>query len=252
MQRRVFLAGMPALALQAQPAGMKLFLLAGQSNMAGRGVITPEDQAPIPGVFALNKEMAWGPAVDPIHFDKPIAAVGLARSFARTLLRFAPQQKIGFVPAAMGGSSLDEWKPGGALFAQAVQRAKAAAPAGTLCGILWHQGEADSGKEELARSYTSRWVPTMNALRGELGSPELPVVVGQLGEFLRTTEGGSPFSGIVNEHLAQLPLRTRRVAFVSSAGLKDKGDSIHFDTAGLHEFGRRYGLAYLGLDAAWG
>jgi hypothetical protein len=250
MQRRVFLAGMPALALQAQPAGMKLFLLAGQSNMAGRGVITPEDQAPIPGVFALNKEMGWGPAVDPIHFDKPIAAVGLARSFARTLLRFAPQQKIGFVPAAMGGSSLDEWKPGGALFTQAVQRAKAAAPAGTFCGILWHQGEADSGKEELARSYTARWIPMMTALRGELGAPELPVVVGQLGEFLKTES--SPFCGVVNEHLAQLPLRARRVGFVSSAGLKDKGDSIHFDTAGLHEFGRRYALAYLGLDSSWG
>ncbi|QOY92191.1 sialate O-acetylesterase [Paludibaculum fermentans] len=231
---------------------MKLFLLAGQSNMAGRGVITPEDQAPIPGVFALNKEMSWVPAVDPIHFDKPIAAAGLARSFALTLLRFAPQQRIGLVPAAMGGSSLDEWQPGGALFAQAIQRAKAAAPGGTFSGILWHQGEADSGKEELARSYTARWVPMMTALRGELGSPELPVVVGQLGEFLRTTEGGCPFSGVVNEHLAQLPLRARRVGFVSSSRLKDKGDLIHFDTAGLHEFGRRYALAYLGLDATWG
>ncbi|MGC4056345.1 MAG: sialate O-acetylesterase [Paludibaculum sp.] len=250
MRRRVFLAGLPAVAMQAQPPGMKLFLLAGQSNMAGRGVVTPEDQVPIAGVFALNKEMAWGPAVDPIHFDKPIAAVGLARSFARTLLRFAPQEKIGFVPAAMGGSSLDEWKPGGALFTQAVQRARAAAPAGTFCGILWHQGEADSGKEELARSYTSRWVPMMNALRSELGGPELPVVVGQLGEFLKA--GSSPYAGVVNEHLVQLPLRARRVAFVSSAGLKDKGDSIHFDTVGLHEFGRRYALAYLGLDAAWG
>ncbi|WP_321476368.1 sialate O-acetylesterase [uncultured Paludibaculum sp.] len=252
MQRRVFLAGSASLALQAQTTNLKLFLLAGQSNMAGRGVVEAEDQVPVPGVLALSKEMEWKPAVDPIHYDKPIAAVGLGRSFARTLLNFGPQQRIGLVPAAMGGSSLDEWKPGGTLFTQAVRRAKAAAPAGVFCGILWHQGEADSSKEELARSYTARWVPMMNALRGELGAPELPVVVGQLGEFLRTTPDASPFSGLVNEQLAQLPLRARKVAFVSSAGLKDKGDSVHFNTPGLREFGRRYALAYLSLDATWG
>lgn len=252
MRRRVFLAGASGLALAAQPAPMKLFLLAGQSNMAGRGVMDPEDQVPIPGVFAQTKDLEWKPAVDPLHYDKPIAAVGLGRSFARTLLNFGPQQKIGLVPAAMGGSSLDEWKPGGTLFTQAVRRAKAAAPAGVFCGILWHQGESDSGKEELARSYITRWVPMMTALRAELGAPELPVVVGQLGEFLRTTPEGSPYSGLVNEQLALLPLRARHVAFASSAGLKDKGDSVHFNTPGQHEFGRRYALAYLSLDASWG
>lgn len=252
MRRRVFLAGASGLTLAAQPTPLKLFLLAGQSNMAGRGVIAPEDQVPIPGVFALNKELEWKPAVDPIHYDKPIAAVGLARAFARTLLNFAPQQKIGLVPAAVGGSSLDEWKPGGTLFVQAVHRARAAAPAGVFCGILWHQGESDSGKEELARSYTNRWIPMITALRNELEAPAMPVVVGQLGEFLRTTPEGSPYSSIVNEHLAQIPLRAKHVSFASSAELKDKGDSVHFNTPGLHEFGRRYALAYLSLDAAWG
>lgn len=33
---------------------MHLFLLVGQSNMAGRGDLEPEDEAPIEGVFALD------------------------------------------------------------------------------------------------------------------------------------------------------------------------------------------------------
>jgi len=38
---------------------------------------------------------------------------------------------------------------------------------------------------------------------------------------------------------------------VSSAGLRDKGDSVHFDTPSLHEFGRRYAYAFLALDPTW-
>ena len=52
-----------------------LFLLVGQSNMAGRGVVAPEDKVPHKRVLSLNKEDKWVPAVDPIHFDKPIAGV---------------------------------------------------------------------------------------------------------------------------------------------------------------------------------
>jgi hypothetical protein len=38
---------------------------------------------------------------------------------------------------------------------------------------------------------------------------------------------------------------------VSSSGLTHKGDELHFDARSLREFGRRFGLAYLSLDAEW-
>ena len=50
-----------------------LFLLVGQSNMAGRGKVEPQDTVPIPRVLMLDKQRTWVPAVDPMHFDKPIA-----------------------------------------------------------------------------------------------------------------------------------------------------------------------------------
>jgi len=236
------------LAQNAPRKDMQLFLLIGQSNMAGRGPIGAQDKEPIPGVFALNKEMAWAPAIDPLHFDKPdIAGVGIGRSFAKTLLAADPGASIGLIPAAFGGTSLDEWKPDGKLYSDAVDRAREAMKAGKLRGILWHQGENDSAKEDLARSYRERFAAMIARLRSDLGAGEVPVVVGELGEF-----HAGAFDAVVNEQLAIVPLKVPRSAFVSSGGLTDKGDRTHFDTRSLHEFGRRYALAFMSLDATWG
>ena len=200
--------------------------------MAGRGVVEAQDKQPIPRVYMLTKEMEWKPAVDPLHTDKPaVAGVGLARSFARELLKSNPSAAIGLIPAAFGGTSLDEWKPGDKLYNDAVARARFAMKSGKLRGILWHQGEADSSKEENAKTYRERLAKVIGSLREDLNAPELPVVLGQLGEFLE-----APFAGAVNEQLAIAPLRLSGVAFVNSHGLKPKSDNVHFDSAALREF----------------
>src|ERR1700733_9583755 len=53
-----------------------LFLLVGQSNMAGRGDIEAEDKQIHPRVLMFSKDDTWRPAVDPLHFDIPTAGVG--------------------------------------------------------------------------------------------------------------------------------------------------------------------------------
>lgn len=241
-------------AVAAQPKDLDLFLLIGQSNMAGRGVVEDADKAVIAGVWMLNKEMQWVPAVDPMHFDRPpIVGVGLGRSFARWLQQAAPRAQIGLIPAAMGGSALDEWVPEGPLYRNALARAKAAMQSGKLRGILWHQGEADSVDPAKAASYRERWTKWIAGLRADLGDENLPVVVGQLGEFLYTRpKNESPHARVVNEQLAMLPVSVPRVAFAPARGLVHKGDHVHFDSASLRELGRRYALAYLQLDAGWG
>lgn len=239
MQRRVFLA---AAAGAMAPSELDLFLLAGQSNMAGRGDVEAQDRTPIDGVFALDKELAWTPAVDPLHWDKPIAAVGLGRSFAATLKKYGAAGQVGLIPAAFGGTSLDEWKPGGKLFTDAITRARAAAPAGRFRGILWHQGEAECTREETARTYGARFAVIAAALRAELEMADLPMVVGQLGGFYK-----GQFAPVVNDQMATAPLWMKRTGFVSSAGLGHKGDEVHFNSAGLRELGRRYALAWMAL-----
>src|SRR5258708_37512247 len=110
------LAG-PAMFAADAPQDLRLFLLIGQSNMAGRGAIEPQDREPIARVLMLNKAMEWVPAIDPMHFDKPeVIGVGIGRSFARLLAQQNPSVTIGLIPAAFGGTSLDEWKPGDKLY----------------------------------------------------------------------------------------------------------------------------------------
>jgi hypothetical protein len=238
------------LSAQSSAPPRQLFLLIGQSNMAGRGVVEEQDKRPIPRVFSLNKETEWTPAIDPLHFDKPeIAAVGLGRSFAKVLAAADPSVSIGLIPAAFGGTSLDEWVPGGKLYEEAVRRTRIAMRSGKLRGILWHQGEADSAKKENVLSYRQRWSAMIAQLRADLGEPNVPVVVGELGEFLSETR--YPFASLVDEQLALLPLAVKHTAFVSSAGLSANPDGVHFDARSQREFGRRYALAFLSLDPAW-
>ena len=95
------------------PENMKLFLLIGQSNMAGRGLVEAQDTEINSHVLMLSKEGKWVPAVDPMHFDKPERiGTGLGKTFGLFVADAAPDAVIGLVPAAFGGSALDEWAPG--------------------------------------------------------------------------------------------------------------------------------------------
>lgn len=241
MLRRSFLT-LPALAASRDRGDIQLFLLIGQSNMAGRGKVKRRDRRALPRVFSLSRELEWVPAVDPLHWDKPkIAGAGLGRSFAEVLTAQNGQAVIGLIPAAFGGSSLDQWAPGGELYGNAVTRTRAALQSGTLRGVLWHQGEADSNNEEKARSYAERWSRLASSLRQDLAPA--PIVVGELGGFFQ-----APFATLVNEQLAVLPARVPRTAFVPSGGLTDRGDHLHFNRASLRELGRRYAHGFLMLD----
>lgn len=233
------------LARAAEPKDMKLFLLIGQSNMAGRGVVEAADKVPHPRVFVLNKAMTWAPAIDPLHWDKPdIAGVGLASTFGRVVAEMNPHVTVGLIPAAFGGTSLDQWASGGELYTNAVNRAREAMKSGKLAGILWHQGEADSGKgkEALTASYTERFKKMIAQLRADLNAKDVPIIVGEIGRF-RTEHA----SDEINQVLAKLPQHVPLSAFVSAEGLADKGDKLHFDSASLREFGRRYAKAWAGM-----
>lgn len=230
---------------------LHLYLLIGQSNMAGRGVTEDQDKRPHPRVITFTKDSAWAPAVDPLHFDKPaIAGVGLGSTFGRAMAEANPDATIGLVPCAVGGTPLERWRKGGDLYQQAAERAKAALKDGTLKGILWHQGEADSGDEAQAKSYAQRLSGMVGDLRKELDAADVPFVAGELGRFLaREPAGKTSYWPVVNEQLASLPQHVKNVAIVSSVSLQAKSDQVHFDSPSLREFGRRYAEAMRRLQS---
>lgn len=222
---------------------LDLYLLVGQSNMAGRGKIEPADMVPVPGIWMLNQAGEWVPAIDPVHFDRPErVGVGLARSFAAAVQAARPGRQIGLVPCAVGGTRLDQWVPGGELYTNAIARMKIAMADGTLRGILWHQGESDCNSEAAANAYAENWAIMAAAFRRDLNAPDVPIIVGALGDFL-----DRPFTQVVNTQLASLASASNQVGFVSALGLPAREDQIHFSAAAQKEFGRRYAQIFLAL-----
>jgi hypothetical protein len=233
------------------PAGRDLYLLAGQSNMAGRGAVEAEDRVPVDGIMMLDRAMTWVPAVDPVHFDKPIAGVGPGRAFAIAVHAAEPDRVIGLVPAAVGGSPISSWAPGALDAAtkthpydDAIARARVAMRDGRFRAILWHQGESDA-TPELSVLYADRLRTVISRLRAELGDSTLPFIIGELGQFPRS--GWSAARERVDSAQRAVAATTPGVAFVSSDGLVHRGDNLHFNTASAREFGRRYAAAYLAL-----
>lgn len=230
---------------------MNLFLLIGQSNMAGRGAVENGFLLWFNGVSALAENGEWVPALDPIHYDKPFAGAGLARTFAGVLRRNNPRREIGLIPAAMGGSALDEWQPGTENFETAIARTRIAMQSGTLRGILWHQGESDAGNEATAATYAARWLTMMNALRAELSAENVPVLAGLLGDFLGPGRKHCPHAPEVNAQIASLSVKAPPVGIVPAHNLGHIGDELHFSTPALREFGRRYAHVYMSLSPEW-
>ena len=117
-----------------------LFLLVGQSNMAGRGKVEQQDREPHPRVLMLTKDQQWVPAVAPLHFDKPsVVGLGIGRSFAMQVAETDADITVGLIPCAAGGSPIASWEPGGYHgqtrshpYDDALHRAKLAMKAGTL------------------------------------------------------------------------------------------------------------------------
>lgn len=223
-----------------------IFLLIGQSNMAGRGRLNEVPELRHPQVL-MFREGRWTNAVEPLHADKPkIAGIGLGMSFAIQLIAKGSVTSVGLVPCAVGGTTLNQWMPGADLYENAVVTARSAMARGRLSGILWHQGEGDSGSRDDAVSYGGRFREMIQSLRSHLAAESIPVIAGELGSFLKHREGNE-FFAVVNEQLRQTEGRLPGYACVSAEGMQDNGDSLHFSALSLREFGIRYANRFLDM-----
>ncbi|GAB3045996.1 sialate O-acetylesterase [Spirosoma pulveris] len=234
---------------QDVPPRLKLFLLIGQSNMAGRGIPEAEDQQPHKRIWMLTKEQTWLPARDPLHFDKPaVIGVGPGLAFAQKLVDSDKKVNIGLIPCAQGGSGIDVWVPGAYYAAtksypydDAIRRTRKALENGELAGILWHQGESDSQPEKAA-VYAGKLTALVNRIRTDLQAEKVPFMVGTLGDFYVQKH---PDAAQINTILETLPKSIPNMYVVSASGLTDKGDTTHFDSPSARTLGRRYADAYI-------
>ena len=210
---------------------LHIYLLIGQSNMAGRAPYNQSESGPISRCYLLDDQNQWEIAKNPLNRYSTIRKslsmqkMNLGYSFAKTLLNKNKNISIGLVVNAKGGSKIEEWKKGSKFYNEAIKRTKAAQKTGTLKGILWHQGESNSEKPT---GYLKKLTAFVTNLRKDLNSPNLPFVAGQIHNAQK-----------INDIIAQLPEKLPHTGVVSSEGLKAM-DKWHFDAKSMTLLGDRY------------
>ena len=226
----------------------QLYILMGQSNMAGRGTCDAESKVAPPRVKMLNKALQWIPATDPLHFDKPSAGVGPGRTFGIQLAKANPDIQIGLIPCAVGGSSIAVWQPGKHNsgtntnpYDDMLLRVREAQKSGVLKGIIWHQGESDRGRSDYGKALSS----LIELVRKDLGVSTLPFIAGELCDW---SPESSEKTKQVNHQIHYLENVVKNYAVVAVEGLTDKGDHLHFNTESARKLGQRYAEKMLTLQ----
>lgn len=211
------------------------FLIIGQSNMGGRGFLHEALEIDRERLKVL-KNGRWQKLFRPVNPDRFTSGVNLSESFAEKYSKEFDVD-VGIIPCADGGTCLDQWCVGGLLYDHAVYQTKLALRTSNLAGILWHQGESDchSGREA---DYGKKLKVIMESLRKDIGEPDVPIIVGGVGDFIKEYGLNDPTP--VNEQLQEFAKKDRRAAFASAKGLGHNGDNLHFNAKALHEFGLRY------------
>lgn len=248
----------------------RVYLLAGQSNMDGRGNVKDltgplEKYArPLPTVsirFAaggLHRPYRENPGLEPLHpgcsgtpgkagGKPPVNTFGPELGFGHAMAEALPGQRILLIKVAEGGTNLaSDWNPKdtGKLYAQFLKvvqatQEKIRTDGGTceICGLLWMQGESDAASS--TEQYQTRLAELIAKLRADLKIKELPFLIGQV------YDNGQRNTVIAAQKAVAKVIPA--TAFVEADGLQTFDKGTHYDAASQIELGKRFAREMLRL-----
>lgn len=244
-----------------------IFLLGGQSNMRGNG-FTPD----LPKTAEYKKYLKspknvsiWDAKQKKWKPLKINSSFGPEIGFAHTLSKALSGKRIGIVKYAVGGTSMDRWKPEGELYTRLLSDfhdAKKSVPKATLAAMLWHQGESDSDKESVAKAYKAKLIKHIESIRRDTGEPQLLFILGQINP-------GNSFCGrarwkfVDSVRKAQAGLKLANTAmiktddfeknaYINGAARTPKNkqiekhkDNVHYSAKGQIDMGKRFAETYI-------
>ncbi len=251
------------LVLPAFGEEFELYLLAGQSNMDGRGKsanLTDEQRKPSEKslIYYGNplkssdgwKPLAPGYSIPPKYKEGlPSPTFGPELGFVSALSKAQPEKRFALIKASKGGTNLRaDWKPGekgkpdtqGPLyrnFIETIQKARAELKkdghSAILRGMIWHQGESDSkAKSEL---HEKRLAELMVRIREDLNKPKLPIVLGQVYDNGKRDK--------VRTAIQKASEADENCGLVSAKGLTTWDPGTHFDAKSQLLLGERFAEA---------
>jgi sialate O-acetylesterase len=259
------------------PIDADIWVLAGQSNMAGGGR-TP-DTMTYPKIMMLNMDDHWMPAQNPLHrvyeasafayekdmydllpasqknwtkfkeqYEKtreqskkePIGSVGPGIYFAQKVFR-STNHAIGLIPCAIGGSTISQWNPGkkylGDSSLYGATINKINAVGGKIKGIIWYQGESEAMLQD-TKTYETKFLDIIDSFRKDLNNPNLPILYVQIGKFNNKDAAMDKAWENIREIQRDVLKKRSNVFMVTGIDLP-LDDCVHLSTDGQKRLGNR-------------
>ena len=255
----------------AQDPNFHIYLCIGQTNMEGAARIEAQDTVNIDSRFKVLEALdcpQLGRKMGQWYAGKPPLCrcntrLSPADYFGRTMIQNMPlNQSLGLVHVAVAGSKIEifdkvkykvyldssakekSWminmanSYGGNPYERLVEMAKIAQKSGVIKGILLHQGESNTGDKTWPAQVKKIYDDILADLN--IAPNSIPLLSGEL---VSVEQGGKCASH--NAIIATLPQTIPKAIVVSSNGLTAAKDGLHFDSAGVREFGKRYAEALM-------
>lgn len=253
-----------------------VWLLAGQSNMEGAGLMTAEDDSyermPSDKLRAFYMDRVWRSALpqlhqiwlseDPAHVewyqtilskrpkqkapnenDNPAPqrkGVGPGLFFAKELYRLTSGVPQGLIPTAVGGAPMEAWTPpnddGYNYYTAAVKRV--AECGGRIRGLFWYQGENAFGNEIYARNFRRmrEGFRDFYGREGDLPTVQMQICHHSLPAY-NTVANGEAWSSMRTLQ-ARMAHTDSELVTVATIDL-DRDDCIHLSSASQKKVGVR-------------
>ncbi len=241
----LILACAAALAAAANPAVSsgdslpipdQVLVLAGQSNMLGRGFPLSKG-APSDSRLLVWRKDGWQVAADPLGDPGDTAnGVGPGMTAGLGVIQDLDPQTVGLVQCAVAGTTISKWEPPHSVYSNCISQVRAAG--GHVDGILFLQGESDATNSRDAKKWANRFAVVLNGFRTDLGS-DVPLVIGQIGKL-----SGFSYQQTVRDQQAKAAASNPGVAMITTLDLKIQSDGVHFKVGSYKKIGTRFADAW--------
>lgn len=270
--------------VDADDRPMKVFVLAGQSNMVGWGdstKLTEPMRKGNPRVL-MFEQGRWQP-LRPFARARPNQekfgmteySFGPEIAFAHEIAKAWPDETIGIVKLAVGGTSVLAWKPDwsqrdadrvrqghhGSLYKKLIKKVQQAGQHRDIevVGFLWLQGGGDMKNVAVAEEYLDNLKSLVTALRKDVGDAKLPVLWGtlrrtedpdDLSDFVPgRVEGPYPAVEFVLKAQWQAGDEIPHSGVVVLRDIETHPQNVHYNTAGQLQVGELFARSFLHLTA---
>lgn len=261
---------------------IKVFILSGQSNMRGWGDSTQlPDEIRFGSENKLMFEHGTWQKLKP--FENPNLGMkkkgnltefhfGPEISFAEAISKAYPNETIGIIKSAHGGTGISAWSPNwtfekanrtgdgkkGDLFKALINKIEAAKKEADIeiVGFLWQQGGSDMTNLDVSKEYLDNLNSLITGLRKDLNLPNLPAFIAcsvsketltrmKNSPELKRIKKTRPGVGHVIRARFEAEEKISNVKVVVTPRLEKHPKNVHYNTNGQLKLGEHYANYFL-------